>query len=97
MEWWLILIILWFLILVPRTQNKYSHYIRKKKGVKRKMPIKAVQEFLNKRCVIYLFGGHAVEGVIVEVEENWIKVQEKKKKRLINGDMIAEISCKIEN
>ena len=29
---------------------------------------------------------------IVEIEENWIKVEEKKKVRIINGDMIQDIS-----
>lgn len=32
------------------------------------------------------------KGVILAVEENWIKVEEKKKIRLVNGDMIRDIS-----
>ena len=31
-------------------------------------------------------------GKILAVEENWIKVEEKKKIRLINGDMIRDIA-----
>lgn len=32
-----------------------------------------------------------VQGKIVAVENNWIKVEEKNKVRLINGDMIRDI------
>ena len=59
------------------------------------MPTNIIKEFLNKDCVISLFNGQVVSGKIVEVEENWMKVQEKKKMRLINGDMIADIYNKL--
>jgi hypothetical protein len=58
------------------------------------MPTEMLKEFLNKECVIYLFAGHAVQGKVVAVESNWIKVEEKKKIRMLNGDMIADISTK---
>lgn len=54
-----------------------------------------VKEFIGKDCVISLFndmGG--VQGTIIAVEENWIKVEEKKKIRMINGDMIRDIATK---
>ena len=66
---------------------------RKKKGVKRNMPTEMMKEFIGKECTITLFndvGG--VRGTIVAVEENWIKVKEKKKVRIINGDMIRDIA-----
>lgn len=66
---------------------------RKKKGVKRKMPVEMMKEFIGKECTILLFndlGG--VKGTILAVEENWIKVEEKKRIRIINGDMIRDIS-----
>lgn len=66
---------------------------RKKKGVKRNMPIEMMKEFIGKECTITLFnevGG--VRGTIVAVEKNWIKVEEKKKVRIINGDMIRDIA-----
>ena len=34
----------------------------------------------------------ASQGVIIAVEDNWIKVEEKKKTRIINGDMIRDIA-----
>lgn len=57
------------------------------------MPTEMMKEFIGKECTITLFndvGG--VRGTIVAVEENWIKVKEKKKVRIINGDMIRDIA-----
>lgn len=57
------------------------------------MPTEMLKEYLNTDCTITLFndiGG--VQGRIVAVEENWIKFEEKKKIRIINGDMIRDIS-----
>lgn len=33
-----------------------------------------------------------IQGKIVAVEDNWIKVEEKNRVRIINGDMIRDIS-----
>lgn len=57
------------------------------------MPTELMKEFIGKQCVITLFnemGG--VQGTILAVEENWIKVDEKKRVRIINGDMIRDIA-----
>lgn len=88
-----VLIIL-FVILTQEARQQQIIKLRKK-GVRRKMPTNIIKEFLNKDCVISLFNGQVVSGKIVEVEENWMKVQEKKKMRLINGDMIADIYNKL--
>ena len=54
-----------------------------------------LKEFLDKDCIITLFNEIVgVQGKIVAVEENWIKVEEKKRTRIINGDMIRDISIK---
>ena len=69
---------------------------RKKKRGARKMPMEMIKELIGKECTITLFneiGG--VRGVIIAVEEGWIKVQEKKKIRIINGDMIRDIAASI--
>jgi len=66
---------------------------RRRKGVRRKMPTEMLKEFIGTQCTISLFndiGG--VQGVILAVEENWIKVEEKKRIRIINGDMIRDIA-----
>ena len=57
------------------------------------MPKELIKEFIGKACLISLLNeSFAVIGKIVAYEDNWIKVQEKNKIRLINGDMIIDIS-----
>ena len=57
------------------------------------MPQELMKEFIGKVCTIILFNEtFGVQGKIVAVEENWIKFEEKNKIRLINGDMIRDIS-----
>ena len=56
------------------------------------MPTELIKEFMGKVCAIVLFNdSFGVTGKIVAVEENWIKVEEKNKVRLINGNMIREM------
>lgn len=51
------------------------------------------KEFIGKVCKIILFNDpFGEQGKIVAVEENWIKVEEKNKVCIINGDMIQDIS-----
>lgn len=58
------------------------------------MPQELMKEFMGKVCTIILFNESlGVQGKIVAIEENWIKVEEKNNKvRLINGDMIRDIT-----
>lgn len=57
------------------------------------MPVEMLREFIGKDCTISLFNEiSGVAGKIIQVEENWIKVEEKKKIRIINGDMIRDIA-----
>ncbi len=57
------------------------------------MPQELMKEFIGKNCTIILFNEtFGVQGKIVAMEDNWIKVEEKNKIRLINGDMIRDIS-----
>lgn len=57
------------------------------------MPQELMKEFIGKVCTIILFNDtFGVLGKIVGVEENWVKVEGKNKVRLINGDMIRDIS-----
>lgn len=56
------------------------------------MPTEMIKECIGKECTITLFNEiSGVKGTIIAVEENWIKVQEKKKTRVINGDFIRDI------
>ncbi len=57
------------------------------------MPKEMMQEMIGKVCSIMLFNdSFGMTGKIVAVEENWIKVENKKEVRIINGDMIQSIS-----
>lgn len=57
------------------------------------MPQELMKEFIGKVCTILLFNdSFGIQGRIVEIEDNWIKVVEKNKVRIINGDMIRDIS-----
>lgn len=60
------------------------------------MPKELIKEFIGKVCSITMFNdSFGICGKIVAVEENWIKVEPYKKKseiKLINGDMVKDIS-----
>lgn len=56
------------------------------------MPTELIKEFIGKVCSIAIMGDFGSTGKIIAVEGNWIKVQENKKVRLINGDLIKDIS-----
>lgn len=78
---------------MPRNKLYLGIIKRKKKGDKRKMPQELIKEFIGKMCTIILFNeSFGVTGKIVAMEGNWIKIEEKNKVRLINGDMIRDIS-----
>lgn len=65
----------------------------KKKGVKRAMPINLIKPYIGQKVSITIAGDLAsFECTILEVEENWVKVEEKKRIRIINGDVISYIS-----
>lgn len=95
MEYCLIwLIILICCIIIPRRNKLYLGIInKKKKGRKLNMPQGLMKEFIGKVCTIILFNeSFGVQGKIVAIEDNWIKVEEKNRVRIINGDMIRDIS-----
>lgn len=57
------------------------------------MPTELLKEFIGKVCSVVMFGSvSGVNGKILAVEENWIKVEHKNGPLLLNGDMIQEIS-----
>ena len=79
---------------MPRRDKLYLELMkRKKKRGKSKMPQELMKEFIGKVCSITLFNeSFGVQGKIVTLEDNWIKVEEKNRIRIINGDMIRDIS-----
>lgn len=57
------------------------------------MPTELMKDFIDKVCSITLLNElSGITGRIAAVEGNWIKVEEKNRIRLINGDMIRDIA-----
>lgn len=57
------------------------------------MPTELMKDFIDKVCFITLLNElSGITGRIAAVEGNWIKVEEKNRVRLINGDMIRDIA-----
>lgn len=60
-----------------------------------KLPTEFLSEFVGKECVIRgMIGSENMSGVVLEVNEGWLKVEEKKRIRFINSDYIRDISIK---
>ena len=95
--WWILIIIFFCYIILIRNKIYLQIINRKKKGRKRRVPQELIKEFIGKTCTIILFNeSFGVQGRIVAVEDNWIKVEEKNRIRIINGDMIRDISMQPE-
>ena len=58
------------------------------------MPTELMKDFIDKVCSITLLNelSGSITGRIAAVEGNWIKVEEKNRVRLINGDMVRDIA-----
>lgn len=58
------------------------------------MPTELMKDFIDKVSSITLLNelSGSITGRIAAVEGNWIKVEEKNRVRLINGDMIRDIA-----
>lgn len=57
------------------------------------MPVNMLRQYIGQKVTVLVAGELAgFECTILEVEENWIKVDEKKQIRIINGDVINYIS-----
>lgn len=58
------------------------------------MPVEMMKEFINKTVTIYAEGDlGGFQGKILAIEGNWLKVEEKKHIRLVNGDMVTQIKA----
>ena len=59
------------------------------------LPTELLKEFIGKECCIrHMICSDDIVGVVLEVNDGWLKVDEKKKLRLVNGDYIRDISVK---
>lgn len=57
------------------------------------MPLEIMNECIGKVCAILAYGeSFGTTGKVVAIEGNWMKVQVKKQVKLINTDMIINIT-----
>lgn len=87
------------MLLVIYASNRNARLLRnrirkRRQGRKRDMPTELMKDFIDKVCSITLLNelSGSITGRIAAVEGNWIKVEEKNRVRLINGDMIRDIA-----
>ena len=68
--------------------------IKKRKG-EITMTNEIIKKYIGSNCKISTGSyGTTVEGTILEVNENWIEVETKKGKELINADFVQNIKVK---
>lgn len=91
-------LLLFVIMLILHQQNTaiIQHKILKnRKGSSMKLPTELLKEFIGKECCIRgMIGSDNIVGVVLEVNDGWLKVEEKKKLRLVNSDYIRDISIK---
>jgi len=88
-----------FIIIFVTTQNEIVNFIigktRKKKGGF-KMTNELIKALIGKKCKISTGSyGASVNGIIIEVNENWIEVETKKGLELVNTEFVQSLKiCK---
>ena len=97
-SYWYVWFILFIVFITLMFQQKRRHrMIRKnkrlkKRGIKRVMPIDMLKECIGKEVIVCVEGElSGFKATVLDIEENWIKVEEKNNVRFINGDMITQI------
>lgn len=97
MEWylWLILICIILWCTGAASHVVLHRIIRRRmlqKGRIQGMTSELVREFIGQNCYISMFNGlGAYKGLILSVDDRWIKLQEKKNVRMINLDWVTDI------
>ncbi len=86
-----------FLVVIPN-QQKFQKLIikkiKKRKGVIT-MTNEIIKKYIGTNCKISTGSyGTNIIGTILEINENWIEVQTKKGKELINSDFVQNIKVK---
>ncbi len=92
--------IFFFCLLLPQYWARRRRRIRQKKlrmlnGGHNKMASQLLSELIGKEVQLYGEGGiSGFAGKVIAVEDNLIKIEEKRNIRIINADMIAQIKIK---
>ena len=86
-------IVIMLIIIPARNKFIYDRILRKKRGRKTKVTIDMITDLIGKDVIVTCFNeSFARQCTIIAVEENWIKVEDKKKISIINADMIRDIT-----
>ncbi|MFZ7102502.1 MAG: DUF6897 domain-containing protein [Peptococcaceae bacterium] len=90
------LFILFFLIIPQQREREKAVLLKMKKGRGVfAVTNEIIKKYIGKNCRISTGSfGTTVVGTIVEVNENWLEVETKKGKELINADFIQNIKVK---
>lgn len=87
-------IFLLFFIIIPR-QNAIKRMILKKIKTKNGgiyMTNELISKYIGNQCQLYSGSfGSAVIGKIIDINENWIEVETKKGKELVNVEFVQNI------
>ena len=98
--WFIFFMIIFFCLLPPQYWARRRRRIRQKKlrmlnGGHNKMASQLLSELIGKEVQLYGEGGiSGFAGKVIAVEDNLIKIEEKRNIRIINADMIAQIKIK---
>lgn len=83
-----------FLIILPKQRAAQKAVLfrnRKRKGVG-KMLNGLIKKYIGKKCLITTGSfGTNVKGKIIDVNENWLELETKKGKELINAEFVQSI------
>lgn len=69
---------------------------RKRSTEEAKKMNELIKAYIGKKCIITFFGGTAMDGIICEVSDKWIEIENKKGKQLVNADFIEKIEERAE-
>ena len=88
--------LLWWIIIMNQRRQKETMIINfiKHKSIQKKEKVKMVElakKFIDKDCVIYSFNGTQYLGIIKEVTNNALLIENEGKSELINLDFVVRI------
>jgi hypothetical protein len=86
-------VIILFCVVLPQ-QYRNQRFVVLKNKMRReraKMTNEVIRKYIGSTCTISSGSFAAVTGKIIEVNENWIEVETKKGRELVNADYIQSI------
>ena len=92
-SYYIIFIVLFVIIILQRKQKQtiIKNIINKKKSEDKTKMIELAKRFIEKGCIIYSFDGHQFTGVIKEVNDGAILIENGGSSEAINLDFVIRI------